>query len=130
MKRYIIIIVLSVILVLSLSLYALGKGQVNTIDTEDSQQYDACYIEGYNQGCLDTSGSFLESYGVRFDGDWRWGVDDEYLLSIEECIGRSKFAANSHASLAYKYKEDIDHNIYWMNVHNSCAYWLEELGIK
>ena len=84
------------------------------------------YVEGYNQGYLAAFEKFEESYSVTFDADWRWGVDGEFLLTIEECINRSLFAANSHAALAYKYEDEIDHNIYWMNVHNSCAYWLEQ----
>jgi len=90
------------------------------------EEYANAYVAGYNQGCLDMQLDFQESYGVKFDGDSRWYTDGDLLFNIEECIDRSRFAANSHAALAYKHHEDVEHNIYWMNVHNSCAYHLEK----
>jgi len=105
----------------------------------EATEYDqAAYVNGYNTGYeqgfevgyqrgYDACQFFVEDVsGVKFDSDGRWWSAESETFSIEDCIDRSISAAANHAKFAYVYGTGFEHNIYWMNVHNSCAYWLEE----
>ena len=49
------------------------------------------------------------------------------VLSVEDCIVYSKWAAVHHEKAIepdYGVSSE-DWNLFWTNLHNSCAYWLE-----
>ena len=141
-KRYIILSVFVVFgLLISIGLigYGLGKEGIVQAATDDISSYyteglnvgyesgyDFGFVKGHDACALELS----EAYTVTFNEDWRWFTDGDELFTIEECIEMSIHAANNHAHHAYSLNSNVEHNIYWMNVHNSCAYWLEELSKK
>jgi hypothetical protein len=89
--------------------------------------HDSGVYEGYSLGYKTCQWDLRMSSTVTFTDDLRWQAAEPTIFSVEKCIELSIQAANNHARLAYEYKKDIEHNIYWMNLHNSCAYWLDYL---
>ena len=115
--------------------YGLGQEWVVVAAEDDNSPYkeglnagyESGYNSGYTEGYIAYALELLESKGVTFTDDSRWYSMESTTLSIEESIDRSIHAANNHAYHAYVLNSSVEHNIYWMNVHNSCAYWLEQL---
>lgn len=107
--------------------YGLGQESVvfppDRYDEGRDVGYEAGFKSGYATHILDVRESMSVTVGI----DGRWCTDRDALLPIEECIDSSIHASNNHAYYAYDREKDIEHNIYWMNLHDSCAYWLEYL---